>query len=59
MDREAAFYDMYRGTSHVILGSGLTIAGAVFCLSFTRLPYFQSLGHPGRDRCARRHWSPR
>ncbi len=46
MDREAAFYDMYRGTSHVILGSGLTIAGAVFCLYFTRLPYFQSLGIP-------------
>ena len=46
MDREAAFHDMYRGTSHVILGSGLTIAGAVFCLSFTRLPYFQSLGIP-------------
>lgn len=44
--REAAFYDMYRGTSHVILGSGLTIAGAVFCLTFTRLPYFQSLGVP-------------
>ena len=37
---------MYRGTAHVILGSGLTIAGAVFCLSFTRLPYFQSLGIP-------------
>ena len=32
------------------LGSGLTVAGAVFCLSFTRLPYFQSLGIPGRDR---------
>ncbi len=46
MDREAAFDDMYRGTSHVILGSGLTIAGAVFCLYFTRLPYFQSLGIP-------------
>ena len=45
-DREAAFYDMYRGTSHVIFGSGLTIAGAVFCLYFTRLPYFQSLGIP-------------
>ena len=28
LDREVAFYDMYRGTSHVILGSGLTIAGA-------------------------------
>ena len=46
MDREAAFYDMYRGTSHVILGSGLTIAGAVACLYFTRNPYFQSLGVP-------------
>jgi RND superfamily putative drug exporter len=46
MDREAAFYDMYRGTSHVILGSGLTIAGAVACLYFTRLPYFQNLGIP-------------
>ena len=46
MDREAAFYDMYRGTSHVILGSGLTVAGAVLCLSFTRMPYFQSLGIP-------------
>ena len=37
---------MYRGTAHVILGSGLTVAGAVLCLSFTRLPYFQSLGMP-------------
>jgi len=46
MDRKAAYYDMYRGTSHVILGSGLTIAGAVFCLYFTRNPYFQSLGVP-------------
>jgi RND superfamily putative drug exporter len=45
-DREASYYDMYRGTAHVILGSGLTIAGAVACLYFTRLPYFQSLGIP-------------
>ncbi len=45
-DRKTAYYDMYRGTAHVILGSGLTIAGAVYCLSFTRLPYFQSLGVP-------------
>ncbi|MBS4730252.1 MMPL family transporter [Mycobacterium sp. SM1] len=45
-DRQAAFYTMYRGTAHVILGSGLTVAGAVFCLHFTRLPYFQSLGIP-------------
>jgi RND superfamily putative drug exporter len=45
-DRESAFYTMYRGTGHVILGSGLTIAGATFCLRFTRLPYFQTLGVP-------------
>ncbi|MBW0015651.1 RND family transporter [Mycobacterium sp.] len=45
-DREAAFYTMYRGTAHVILGSGLTIAGATFCLSFARMPYFQTLGVP-------------
>jgi RND superfamily putative drug exporter len=45
-DRETAFYTMYHGTGHVILGSGLTIAGATFCLHFTRLPYFQSLGIP-------------
>jgi putative drug exporter of the RND superfamily len=30
----------------VVLGSGLTIAGAMFCLSFTRLPYFRTLGAP-------------
>ena len=40
------YYTMYRGTAHVVLGSGLTIAGATFCLHFTNLPYFQSLGIP-------------
>lgn len=45
-DREAAYYTMFRGSAHVVLGSGLTIAGAMFCLSFTRLPYFQTLGAP-------------
>jgi RND superfamily putative drug exporter len=45
-DRETSFYTMYRGTAHIVLGSGLTVAGAVFCLRFTRLPYFQSLGIP-------------
>ena len=46
LEREAAYHNMYRGTAHVVLGSGLTIAGAVYCLSFTRMPYFQSLGVP-------------
>ena len=45
-DRETAYYTMYQGTAHVILGSGLTIAGATFCLHFTRLPYFQTMGIP-------------
>ena len=44
--REDAYYDMFHGTAHVVLGSGLTIAGATFCLHFTRLPYFQTLGIP-------------
>ena len=46
MDRQAALHDSYRGTAHVIIGSALTIAGAVYCLSFTRMPYFQTLGIP-------------
>ncbi len=45
-DKEAAFHEMFHGTAHVILGSGLTIAGAMFCLHFTRLPMFQSMGIP-------------
>jgi RND superfamily putative drug exporter len=45
-DRQAAYYTMYRSTAHVIIGSGLTVAAAVFCLRFTRTPYFQSLGIP-------------
>lgn len=45
-DPEAAYYTMFRGSAHVVLGSGLTISGAMFCLSFTRLPYFQTLGAP-------------
>jgi RND superfamily putative drug exporter len=45
-DRESAYYTMFHGTAHVVLGSGMTIAGATFCLSFTRLPYFQTLGIP-------------
>ncbi|MCW2518161.1 MAG: Transport protein [Mycobacterium sp.] len=44
--KEDAYYTMFNGTAHVVLGSGLTIAGATYCLSFTRLPYFQTLGIP-------------
>ncbi|MFZ0831861.1 MAG: MMPL family transporter [Mycobacterium sp.] len=45
-ERDTAFYNMFRGTAYVVLGSGLTIAGAVYCLTFTRMPYFKSLGIP-------------
>ena len=45
-DRETAFYTMYRGVAHVVLASGLTIAGATFCLKFARMPYFETLGIP-------------
>ncbi|MDO3400287.1 MMPL family transporter [Mycolicibacterium neoaurum] len=45
-ERASAYYEMFRGTAHVILASGSTIAGAVLCLSFTRLPYFQTMGYP-------------
>jgi putative drug exporter of the RND superfamily len=45
-DRETAFYTTYRGVAKVVLASGLTIAGATYCLSFTRLPSFQALGVP-------------
>jgi RND superfamily putative drug exporter len=45
-DREAAFFTMYHGTAHVILGSGLTIAGATFCMTFSRLTLFHTMGLP-------------
>ncbi|EHB97077.1 putative membrane protein mmpL4 [Mycobacteroides abscessus subsp. bolletii 1S-154-0310] len=43
-DKEAAFYATFRSVAKVVLGSGLTIAGAVLCLHFTRLPVYQTLG---------------
>ncbi|AMO61290.1 transporter [Mycolicibacterium phlei] len=45
-DRESAYYTMFSGTAHVVLASGMTIAGATMCLYFTRLPYFQTMGIP-------------
>lgn len=45
-DAETAYYSMFRGTSHIILGSGLTIAGATLCLHLARLAYFRALGIP-------------
>jgi RND superfamily putative drug exporter len=45
-DRETAFYTTYRGVAHVVLGSGLTVAGAMLCLRLTRLPYLTTLAIP-------------
>ncbi|MEI7714521.1 MAG: RND family transporter [Mycobacterium sp.] len=45
-DKETAYFTTFRGVAKVIVASGLTIAGAVFCLSFTRLPSFRVLGVP-------------
>ncbi len=44
--RDTAYYTTYRGVAKVVLASGLTIAGAIFCLSITRMPMFQTLGIP-------------
>ncbi|HET9877141.1 MAG TPA: RND family transporter [Mycobacterium sp.] len=45
-DRETAYYTTFRSVSPVILGSGLTIAGATYCLSLARLPWFSTMGPP-------------
>ena len=45
-DPETAYYTAFRGVGHVILGSGLTIAGAMLTLRLTRLSYFNSLAYP-------------
>ncbi|MGE2813653.1 RND family transporter [Mycobacterium heidelbergense] len=45
-DRVSAYYTTYRGVAKIVLASGLTIAGAMFCLKFTRLPAFQALAVP-------------
>jgi putative drug exporter of the RND superfamily len=44
--RERAYVTAYRGVAPVVLASGLTIAGATYCLSFARLPVFQTMGAP-------------
>jgi RND superfamily putative drug exporter len=45
-DRVTAYYTTFRGVAPVVLGSGLTIAGATYCLSFARLPWFHTMGVP-------------
>ncbi|MEZ0365138.1 RND family transporter [Mycobacterium sp. pUA109] len=45
-DKDAAYYTAIHRVGHVILGSGLTIAGVLLCLRFTRLNYFNTLAIP-------------
>lgn len=45
-DRDTAYYTTFKSVAPVIVGSGLTIAGATYCLSFARLPYFRTMGAP-------------
>lgn len=45
-DRETAYFTTYSGVAKVVVASGLTIAGALFCLIFTRLPSFYVLAVP-------------
>ena len=46
LDRDDAYYATFKSVAPVIVGSGLTIAGATYCLSFARLPYFSTMGAP-------------
>ena len=42
--REDAFYTAYKSVAPIVIGSGLTIAGACYCLTFARLNYFHTMG---------------
>jgi RND superfamily putative drug exporter len=46
LDRDDSYYATFTSVAPVIVGSGLTIAGATYCLSFARLPYFSTMGAP-------------
>jgi RND superfamily putative drug exporter len=46
LDRDDSYYATFKSVAPVMIGSGLTIAGAVYCLSFARLPYFTTMGAP-------------
>ena len=45
-DRDSAYYSTFRSVTPVIIGSGLTIVGAIYCLRFARLPYFSTMAEP-------------
>ncbi len=54
VDRETAFYDTYRGTSHVILGSGADHHRRRLLPDLHAQPVFPEPRHPGRHRCVHR-----
>ena len=45
-DIQTAYYRTFASVAPVVLGSGLTIAGALLCLRLARLPIFQTVGVP-------------
>lgn len=45
-DPSSAYYAALRGVQHIIIASGLTIAGATACMTFTRLAIFSTSGLP-------------
>lgn len=45
-DPESAYYNAFTGVGHIILASGLTVAGATACMTFTRLALFSTSGLP-------------
>src|ERR1700682_2151508 len=45
-DRDDAYYATFKSVAPVIVGLGLSIAWATYCLSFARLPYFSTMGAP-------------
>lgn len=46
LNKNDSYYATFKSVAPVIVGSGLTIAGATYCLSFCRLPYFATMGAP-------------
>lgn len=45
-DPESAYYTALAGTQHIILASGITVAGATACMTLTRLAIFSTSGLP-------------
>ncbi|MFN3007916.1 RND family transporter [Mycolicibacterium wolinskyi] len=45
-DPASAYYTAMRGTQHIILASGITVAGATACMCVTRLAIFSTAGLP-------------